>query len=95
MTALVHQRCFEHTQREASSRCPRCKRYFCRECVVEHQGRITCTSCLKELAAKPDGRTRRVSVLYAMLGFLLAWFVFYELGRVLLLIPASFHEGVI
>ena len=95
MPALIHQRCFEHTQREASSRCPRCKRYFCRECVVEHQGRITCTSCLKELASKPDGRGRRVSVLYATLGFLLAWFVFYELGRVLLMIPAKFHEGVI
>ena len=95
MTALVHQRCFEHTQREASSRCPRCKRYFCRECVVEHQGRITCTSCLKELAAKPGGRGRRVSILYAMIGFLLAWFVFYELGRVLLRIPAQFHEGAI
>jgi len=95
LPALAHQRCFEHAQREASSRCPRCKRYFCRECVVEHQGRITCTSCLKELAAKPDGRGKRASVLFAMLGFLLAWFVFYGLGRLLLLIPAKFHEGVI
>ena len=62
---------------------------------MEHQGRITCTSCLKELAAKPAGRGKPITVLFAMLGFLLAWFVFYGLGRLLLLIPAQYHEGVI
>ena len=62
---------------------------------MEHQGRITCTACLKELAAKPSGKRKPVTVIYAMLGFLLAWFVFYGLGRLLLLVPAKFHEGAI
>ena len=62
---------------------------------MEHQGRITCTSCLKELAAKPAGKVRQIAVLYAVVGFLIAWSVFYGLGRLLLLIPAKFHEGVI
>lgn len=62
---------------------------------MEHQGRITCTACLKELATRPTAPSGPFSVLYALLGFLLAWFVFYGLGRLLLLIPAKYHEGVI
>ena len=94
MPLLVHQRCFEHPQREASSRCLQCKRYFCRECVVEHKGRITCTACLKALSAKTADKRDRATVLFAALGFLLAWSLFYGLGRLLVLIPADFHEGV-
>ena len=94
MPALVHQKCFDHPQREASSRCLQCKRYFCRECVVEHQGRITCTACLKALSAKVVDKGARTAALYGTLGFLLAWSIFYGLGRLLLLIPANFHEGV-
>ncbi len=94
MPALVHQKCFEHAQREASSRCLNCKRYYCRECVVEHAGRITCTACLRELAARKSSRRISYGAVFAALGFLMAWLVFYGLGRLLLMIPAQFHEGV-
>jgi hypothetical protein len=95
LTGLAQQKCFEHSQREASSRCPACKRYFCRECVVEHGGRITCTACLRALSKKKAGVVRSYVALYAALGFLMAWLVFYQLGKFLLLMPANFHEGAL
>jgi hypothetical protein len=80
--------------REAAARCPGCKRYFCRECVTEHEGRVTCAECLALAAAsKVDTirfRTVRSSV-YAIAGVLLAWIVFYYVGAYLSRMPASFH----
>jgi hypothetical protein len=36
-----------------------------------------------------------VAVLPAVLGLLLAWVLFYGLGRVLLQLPSALHEGTI
>jgi len=94
LPALAQQKCFEHAAREASSQCLQCKRYFCRECVVEHEGRIQCTACLKALAAKPARKPVPTAMLYATLGFLLTWGLFYGLGRLLLLLPSAFHGGI-
>ncbi|MBT8374528.1 MAG: rhomboid family protein, partial [Deltaproteobacteria bacterium] len=35
MKDLALQRCNNHGQREAVARCPKCRRYFCRECITE------------------------------------------------------------
>jgi hypothetical protein len=49
---MANLRCFNHANREASARCPECRKYFCKECTTEHQLRILCASCLKRLTKK-------------------------------------------
>jgi hypothetical protein len=94
---LWESRCFNHADREAIARCPECRRYFCRECVAEHDRRLLCAACLKRLA-RPK-RQRRTALplrlLAAGAGVTLAWLMFYLVGRVLLTLPSAFHEGTL
>ena len=96
MNALIHQRCSNHTGREAVVRCPECRRFFCRECVTEHLGRMICAGCVARTAS-PGGRQERSASAFwfamALGGLLLAWLVFYYLGMGLARIPSSFHGG--
>ena len=98
MLTLTEQRCYNHEQREAVARCLECERFFCRECVTEHENRVVCSGCLSMLAGERSVTIqsfiqRGVRWCLAMGGFLLAWLFFYGLGRLLLTIPSSFHEG--
>lgn len=103
MSDLVRQRCFLHASREAVARCPLCGRFFCRECITEHAGRVICASCLKGIAAaerRSAGRTWPAALRRAawtagqvVASGLLLWMFFYWLGRTLQLLPAQFHEG--
>lgn len=99
MMALVHQRCLHHAAREAVARCPECKRYFCRECISEHEGRILCAGCLRKLLAPPAFPRHRFAgfgrLVLSLLAVAFIWFFFFLIGRSLLAIPASFHEGTI
>jgi hypothetical protein len=94
---LAHQRCFNHGEREAAARCPACGRFFCRECVTEHDERVICAKCLAALTRaaplKTRGWARTVAVSRCVLGLILAWFFFYLIGESLLALPTSFHEG--
>jgi hypothetical protein len=94
---MIQQHCFHHEFREAASRCPVCLRYFCRECVTEHEDRVLCAECLKKIVAREgahQGGFRRVlRVMLPVAGLLMAWLFFYALGRTLLLIPAAVHDG--
>ncbi len=92
MTALIHQRCWNHTSREAVVRCPRCARFYCRECVTEHRGKMMCAACVAAAAeAKPAARSRdAIWTFFAAAGILLAWMIFYYLGAMLARIPADF-----
>jgi len=98
-TDLAHQRCFNHADREAVARCPECRRYFCRECVTEHEDRVVCATCLAHLAGLDGQRARRLGALGRAARFaaalLLVWLVFYGLGQGLLALPNSFHEGTL
>lgn len=91
-------RCAVHPAREAAARCVGCAAYFCRECVTEHGGRLLCAPCLRA-AARPKAAARRGGsagrLLGAAAGAALAWLFFWTLGRSLLLIPSSFHDGTI
>jgi hypothetical protein len=92
---LIHQRCLRHDGREAAARCPACRRYFCRECVTEHEGKVICAECLAKLlqpARTADSRSIRW-VIYAIGGITIAWIFFYYLGAFLSRTPASFHGG--
>jgi hypothetical protein len=99
MSLVSEQRCFNHAAREAAARCPQCARCYCRECITEHEDRVLCAVCLKQLA-EPGARARRrlgrsVQLAQSIAGLIVAWMFFYLLGRCLLLIPTAFHEGTV
>ena len=99
MPALTLQRCLHHATREAVARCPECARFFCRECIVEHEDRVICADCLARLAAASapvakHARLRAIAPLPgAGLGLLVAWLAFYFIGRALLAVPDDFHAS--
>jgi hypothetical protein len=97
--SAIHQHCFNHEDREAAGRCPICRRYFCRECLTEHDDRVLCVECLKTIAAARvehrTGMRRVVRGLLPIAGILMAWLFFYAIGRSLLLIPSSVHDGTV
>jgi hypothetical protein len=96
MSTLSAKRCFNHADREAVALCPECRRFFCRECVTEHGGRVLCAACLAE-RTQSDSRARRrmalVRPMAAAASFVLLWICFVLLGRALLELPDEFHEG--
>lgn len=77
------------------ARCPQCTRYFCRECVTDHDGRLMCRSCLATAAAAdvatPRAWGKIVWPLLAAAGWLLAWFLAYAAGDLLTRVPDSWH----
>jgi hypothetical protein len=93
------QRCARHPEREAAARCPACGGFFCRECVVEHDGRLLCAACLaKQEDAGGPRRGRRQAVrrqLALAAAVFAAGLVFYSLGSLLLSVPPDFHEGTV
>ncbi|MGE5840067.1 MAG: rhomboid family protein [Deltaproteobacteria bacterium] len=93
--SIARERCSNHVSREAVARCPECGRFFCRECVSEHDDRVICAFCLKRLskkAARPYRLVGLVRLAQVLMGVLLLWSSFYLLGKALLTIPSSFHE---
>ncbi len=94
---VSRQRCFYHYQREAVARCPECKRFYCRECVTEHEDRLLCAACLAKIAQPHIGLQRNfrpVAVfLQSFAGLLILWIVFYYIAQILLAIPSPLHEG--
>jgi hypothetical protein len=87
MSALHQARCFNHAQREAVARCPGCRRFYCRECVTEHDDRLMCAQCLAA-AAPPTAAPKR------------NWWLATALtrgviGQTLLEAPSHFHEGTV
>lgn len=99
MNTISQQRCFNHTQREAVARCPECLRFFCRECITEHDSRVFCAQCLKRLTKGEQSVKVRhggiIMITKTVAGFLCLWLLFYGLGRTLISIPSSFHEGTL
>jgi hypothetical protein len=86
-------------QREAVARCPGCSRYFCRECITEHEDIVVCAACLRK-HTKPSGsstvRLRGFLRLgHFVLGFLILYLLFYYFAQILLAIPSDFHEGTL
>ena len=101
MAAITLQRCLHHGEREAIARCPECGQFFCRECITEHEERVICASCLAKITrpAAPRVRRFRLAALRpwaaAFSGVIVAWLVFYCLGRILLALPSESHARTI
>ena len=77
-------------------RCPECHRYYCRECVIEHQGRMICGECVARTGvanSTPMALAPSALLVAAVGGLLLAWLVFYYLGAMLARIPSDFFGG--
>jgi hypothetical protein len=92
---LRQKRCDNHPQREASARCPECGRFFCRECITEHDDRVLCASCLAKLSIK---KTRdkaawawapRIGL--ALLALVVIFFALLLIGNLLIDVPSHFH----
>ncbi|MEX2016068.1 MAG: hypothetical protein WD873_05470 [Candidatus Hydrogenedentales bacterium] len=98
MATLSQQRCFLHAGREAVARCPRCERYYCRECITEHEGRIVCAACMREVAAASPASPRAnflAPFFQFTTGMLVLVFAFMIVARLLLLLPHDYHEGTV
>jgi hypothetical protein len=97
--SLHTRRCVRHDSREAAARCPGCRREFCRECVVDHAGRLLCSGCITKLVHPTGVAPRRWAVVRRGLatgaGVMVAWVAFFWVGTLLLKIPAAVHEGTI
>lgn len=94
---ILDQRCLNHAAREAVAQCPTCKRFFCRECITEHAGRMICVKCVNALTRGAQKTARAVRARWtvtAVAGLLIAWLVFYYLGLTLARIPSKFHGAL-
>ena len=93
MSVLIDQRCFHHASREAVVRCPECRRFFCRECVTEHRGRMICAECVARETGSAGGAAKFRGAVWigaSAGGLLLAWAIFYNLGVMLARITPDF-----
>lgn len=99
MNSLARKRCFNHANREAAGRCGICGRYFCRECVTDHEERLLCSVCLQESVRKSAARRSIFLVPWRAAqfasGVMILWLFFYYLGVILSTLPSSFHDGTI
>jgi len=93
MPALARQRCLNHPGREAAARCLECGRFYCRECVTEHDDRIICAACLQKAAGAHTVKRTAFwrSWILPLAGLLIAWISYYEIGRYLISEPSEFH----
>jgi len=99
MQDLTHKRCNHHKFREAVARCPQCGRFFCRECITEHEDKVLCASCLRKRLKPAKERLYRFQWLFRLghffLGIMILYVIFYYLAQILLVLPSSFHEGTL
>ena len=96
-----HQ-CVLHPDRGAVARCPVCRRFYCHECITEHEGQVLCRRCLTRQgedsgSVRPGFGERYGSVvrllvkpLLMVAGFIILWFIFVSVGSMLMSFPDSF-----
>ena len=86
-------------QREAVARCPECARFFCRECITEHEDKVLCAACLRKKLTLAHLNPNRLQWIYRLghffAGIFILYIIFYYLGQLLLALPTSFHEGTL
>lgn len=108
--SIASTTCLVHEERAAAARCPSCRRFFCSECITEHDGKLTCAICLNAeseevVAAVPKTESGRLSKVFAwvrpfpifqlLIAITLMFALYLLLSRVILSIPNDFHEGTI
>ena len=102
---LSRQQCVLHPDRGAVARCPVCKRYYCHECITEHDGQVLCRHCLLQQVDDADNETTFMDrhgalvqlvsrPLLALGGLLLLWLIFTLIGSMLMRFPNNFYLSV-
>lgn len=89
MATLALQRCLNHNLREAVCRCPSCRNFFCRECVVLFESRLLCGNCLAAASVTPELQRAQPhfglgGAILVTAGLLAAWLFFYLAGWMIL-----------
>ena len=94
--------CVLHAERHAAARCPECWQFYCSECITEHEGRLTCASCLAAPSQEAESRSkggRFVSLLavgaQVVVAVMVCWLVFYLFAQTMGDMPDDFHDGTI
>lgn len=96
---LDEARCFNHPDRVAVAKCPGCSRFFCRECVTEHEGKMMCRECIEMSLVSEEKSPSGVSLINmipfacAVLGLLALLLFFVLFGKIVGAIPSEFHSG--
>ncbi|MEP6662721.1 MAG: rhomboid family protein [Verrucomicrobiota bacterium] len=97
MALLAHETCLNHVGREAVARCPECQRFYCRECITEHDDRVICAHCLKKILRASASKKKISGTIFqwafGFAGLITAWLFFYGIAGLLLKIPTTFHDG--
>ena len=93
---LSKKKCFNHARREAAARCLECRNFFCPECITEHSGRLTCSSCLHKASQKDENKSgfRAVYILQGVMTIIAFMFIcifFFLFARILYNSPETFH----
>jgi hypothetical protein len=102
---LLRQQCELHLDRGAVARCPDCGRFYCHECITEHEGEVLCKRCLNqevESDDEPSGFMQRNAFFLKACaipflisaGYILLFFVFASLGMMLIRFPDEFHHAI-
>ena len=88
MHGLASERCFHHETRGAVCRCPECRRFFCRECVVSFDGRLLCAACIARANESPLLPKKKSShlgqLLLGVAALVFVWVFFYCVGWIIL-----------
>lgn len=97
-TAMHARRCVLHAQREAAARCPGCKRFYCRECITEHDGKVLCSGCLtentRERSEKKQG-SGHFKMTAGLIGtFLVLLLIFFSMGVLIQILPEKIDINI-
>ncbi len=94
---LTRKRCVNHSHREAAAKCPECNKFYCRECVTEHENKVLCATCLASDFSENKDKSINLKflkhILIFLFSFLLLWLLYYYFGQLLLTISPDVHEG--
>ena len=99
-TPLSQTTCLIHADRAATARCPKCRTFYCGECITEHHGKLTCARCLSEEKVKPEVKRSRFSlplmpVVHLAIAVAACWAFYYFFAQTLARNPNKFHDGTV
>ncbi|MEX2578196.1 MAG: hypothetical protein WD342_03995 [Verrucomicrobiales bacterium] len=98
--ALSATLCAIHPDRPAAARCPSCRQFYCAECITEHEGKLTCASCLSRKAESGKSGKAGVAaglapIFQIVVAVVVCWLTFYFFAQLLSDMPDEFHDGTI
>ena len=97
---LAKTLCAIHPARPASARCPNCRKFYCSECITEHEGKMSCASCLRlSMESVPESKRKLrlpiAPLVQLVLAIAVCWVVFYFFAQFLVDVPDNFHDGTV